>query len=119
MSIAGRCIARSTSSGTVVGPGIARNSRPARTLICHCLRFCPFHRTIGKERGHANSGTLAFTMNSSGFLPDLSHRAVANLLSPLAHLIGPDLEADERVGTERIGDRHIGGVAPGGEQCGR
>src|SRR5471032_3167398 len=36
MSIAGRCIARSTSSGTVVGPGIARNSRPARTLICHC-----------------------------------------------------------------------------------
>jgi hypothetical protein len=33
MSIAGRCIARSTSSGTTVGPGIARNSRPARTLI--------------------------------------------------------------------------------------
>src|SRR4051812_4114087 len=33
MSTAGRCIARSTSSGTVVGPGIARNSRPARTLI--------------------------------------------------------------------------------------
>src|SRR5476649_1520916 len=36
MSIAGRCIARSTSSGTVVGPGIARNSRPARTLIGPC-----------------------------------------------------------------------------------
>src|SRR3954447_292857 len=33
MSTAGRCIARSTSSGTVVGPGIARNSRPARTLM--------------------------------------------------------------------------------------
>src|SRR5215212_367886 len=33
MSSAGRCIARSTSSGMVVGPGIARNSRPARTVI--------------------------------------------------------------------------------------
>src|SRR3954447_12323764 len=33
MSIAGRCIARSTSSGIVVGPGMARNSRPARTVI--------------------------------------------------------------------------------------
>src|SRR5258705_1457483 len=33
MSSAGRCIARSTSSGMVVGPGIARNSRPARTTI--------------------------------------------------------------------------------------
>src|SRR5882757_4242050 len=33
MSSAGRCIARSTSSGIVVGPGIARNSRPARTVI--------------------------------------------------------------------------------------
>src|SRR5664279_2496031 len=33
MSSAGRCIARSTSSGIVVGPGIARNSRPERTTI--------------------------------------------------------------------------------------
>src|SRR6476661_7352003 len=33
MSTAGRCMARSTSSGTVVGPGMARNSRPDRTLI--------------------------------------------------------------------------------------
>src|SRR3977135_2832813 len=33
MSSSGRCIARSTSSGIVVGPGIARNSRPARTVI--------------------------------------------------------------------------------------
>jgi hypothetical protein len=33
MSTAGRCIARSTSSGNVVGPGMARNSRPARTTI--------------------------------------------------------------------------------------
>src|ERR1700726_1974466 len=33
MSSAGRCIARSTSSGMVVGPGMARNSRPARTVI--------------------------------------------------------------------------------------
>src|SRR5579863_296802 len=33
MSSAGRCIACSTSSGIVVGPGIARNSRPARTTM--------------------------------------------------------------------------------------
>src|SRR5438105_513613 len=33
MSTAGRCMARNTSSGIVVGPGIARNSRPARTTI--------------------------------------------------------------------------------------
>src|SRR4051794_29289693 len=33
MSSAGRCIACSTSSGMLVGPGIARNSRPARTTI--------------------------------------------------------------------------------------
>src|SRR3954463_9761400 len=41
MSIAGRCIARSTSSGILVGPGMARNSRPARTVIAVgpcCLR---------------------------------------------------------------------------------
>src|ERR1700722_13338167 len=43
MSSAGRCIARSTSSGIVVGPGIARNSRPARTVIfcCPCWRIQP------------------------------------------------------------------------------
>jgi hypothetical protein len=40
MSSAGRCIARSTSSGTVVGPGIARNSRPARTTIVLFLVDC-------------------------------------------------------------------------------
>src|ERR1043166_941649 len=33
MSTAGRCMACSTSSGTVVGPGITRNSRPPRTAI--------------------------------------------------------------------------------------
>src|SRR4051812_3381688 len=41
MSSAGRCIARSTSSGMVVGPGIARNSRPARTTIVLFLVDCP------------------------------------------------------------------------------
>src|SRR4030081_1121833 len=40
MSSAGRCIARSTSSGMVVGPGIARNSRPARTTIVLFLVDC-------------------------------------------------------------------------------
>src|SRR5690606_10463307 len=33
MSTAGRCMAPSTSSGTVVGPGMLRNSRPAATLM--------------------------------------------------------------------------------------
>src|SRR4051812_47815846 len=33
MSSAGRCIACSTASGMLVGPGIARNSRPARTTM--------------------------------------------------------------------------------------
>src|SRR5262245_33833462 len=33
MSSAGRCMACSTSSGIVVGPGMARNCRPARTVI--------------------------------------------------------------------------------------
>src|SRR5262249_18322241 len=33
MSTAGRCMARKTSSGTVVGPGIARNSRPERVTL--------------------------------------------------------------------------------------
>src|SRR5713226_10326946 len=60
MSSAGRCIARSTSSGMVVGPGIARNSRPARTVIvvlpCWCdglLRGSTRTRTegVGSARG--------------------------------------------------------------------
>src|SRR6185437_4419833 len=42
MSSAGRCIACSTSSGILVGPGRARISRPARTVIvafpCFSLR---------------------------------------------------------------------------------
>src|SRR4030095_1710875 len=33
MSTAGRCMAARTSSGTVVGPGIDRNSRPWRTVM--------------------------------------------------------------------------------------
>src|SRR6188474_2336661 len=33
MSMAGRCIAASTASGTFVGPGILRNSRPLATLM--------------------------------------------------------------------------------------
>src|SRR5215469_6372867 len=36
MSSAGRCIACSTASGIVVGPGMARNSRPARTVMLDC-----------------------------------------------------------------------------------
>src|SRR4051794_37286622 len=54
MSSAGRCIARNTSSGTLVGPGIARNSRPARTtmLFIPCLssqRLLRGRRSGGKR----------------------------------------------------------------------
>src|ERR1044071_655121 len=37
MSTAGRCIACSTSSGILVGPGIASNCRPARTAMSYLL----------------------------------------------------------------------------------
>src|SRR5262245_5961037 len=33
MSMAGRCMAASTASGTLVGPGMFRNSRPLATLM--------------------------------------------------------------------------------------
>src|SRR5258706_6053446 len=33
MSIAGRCIAASTASGMLVGPGMQRNSRPLATVM--------------------------------------------------------------------------------------
>src|SRR4051812_38531384 len=50
MSIAGRCIACSTASGIVVGPGMARNSRPARTVIF----ICPYVvKTVGASSNHA------------------------------------------------------------------
>src|ERR1700694_1146683 len=51
MSSAGRCIARSTSSGMVVGPGIARNSRPERTTIV----FIPFWVCL-REGMQGNNG---------------------------------------------------------------
>src|SRR5262245_18676503 len=59
MSTAGRCIARSTSSGTVVGPGIARNSRPARTLIVLSM--------LDATPGHPAAAMTAF----SWFAPPL------------------------------------------------
>src|ERR1700676_960940 len=48
MSSAGRCIARSTSSGMVVGPGIARNSRPARSVIFLIPCWCALGRDAAK-----------------------------------------------------------------------
>src|ERR1700761_5099224 len=89
MSSAGRCIARSTSSGIVVGPGIARNSRPARTVIfyCPCWRIqpksCTARRLLpgrdrqekvqekgqekGQERGEkARKQLLSFGFTASG-----------------------------------------------------
>src|SRR4051812_42425958 len=54
MSSAGRCMARNTSSGTLVGPGIARNSRPARTTISLFLVLrSPDERSDIRERKSA------------------------------------------------------------------
>src|SRR3954453_14044036 len=64
MSTAGRCTARSTSSGTVVGPGMARNSRPARTLI----RTFPPRHLAWRE----NSTDEAYRLPASAF-PALDH----------------------------------------------
>src|SRR5437660_9644497 len=80
MSSAGRCIARNTSSGIVVGPGIARNSRPARTVIF----LVPLWYAWGRDAGESaeiqakstsfRDGALAPDPESrdSGF--DASHR---------------------------------------------
>ena len=47
-STAGRCIAASTSSGTVVGPGMARISRPLRTVMeCGFLGVVMLERLAG------------------------------------------------------------------------
>src|SRR6202171_3816049 len=56
MSSAGRCIARSTSSGMVVGPGIARNSRPARTTIVILPCCCDGPCWHGRVRNQSASG---------------------------------------------------------------
>src|SRR5450756_346324 len=61
MSSAGRCIARSTSSGMVVGPGIARNSRPARTAIV----VIPY--SVGSREGmQGNDGNFKAGLRHSG-----------------------------------------------------
>src|SRR4029077_1545821 len=53
MSSAGRCLACITASGIVVGPGMARNSRPARTVIaalpCCCEKVF-LHATRARSR---------------------------------------------------------------------
>src|SRR5947209_2541395 len=61
MSSAGRCIACSTASGILVGPGIARNSRPARTTMLSL----PFVARMSEATSgnpistHANPGRAA------------------------------------------------------------
>src|SRR5262249_8940061 len=47
MSTAGRCMALNTSSGTVVGPGMARNSRPALTTISRSFEVTNSPSVIG------------------------------------------------------------------------
>src|SRR3954451_8070164 len=70
MSSAGRCIACSTASGTLVGPGIARNSRPARTTIVVFLIFVARLSEAKSGRCHAarkNPGVAALA-RATGFL---------------------------------------------------
>src|SRR5262245_28684938 len=59
MSSAGRCIACSTSSGMVVGPGMARNSRPARTVIC-------WFSLIGGTKGERHGSKLGMILDRGG-----------------------------------------------------
>src|SRR5258706_11750275 len=70
MSSAGRCIARSTSSGMVVGPGIARNSRPARTTI-----FLFLMGMLWGEGMQGNDGEFKLKHNDNASNPSL--RAIA------------------------------------------
>src|SRR5689334_15561722 len=49
MSMAGRCIAASTSSGTLVGPGMLRNSRPLLTLMSGLPLWCVGWRRTAVE----------------------------------------------------------------------
>src|SRR5258706_11936408 len=70
MSSAGRCIARSTSSGMVVGPGIARNSRPARTTI-----FLFLMGMLWGEGMQGNDGEFKLEHNDNASNPSL--RAIA------------------------------------------
>src|SRR6476620_2663505 len=58
MSTAGRCIACSTSSGMLVGPGIASNCRPARTAMYYLLAMHSLaikHDLAGDDR-HLGDG---------------------------------------------------------------
>src|SRR5258706_10080223 len=70
MSSAGRCIARSTSSGMVVGPGIARNSRPARTTI-----FLFLMGMLWGEGMQGNDGEFKLEHHDNASKPSL--RAIA------------------------------------------
>src|SRR6202171_181901 len=97
MSSAGRCIARSTSSGMVVGPGIARNSRPARTVIfLFLMGWC----ALGKGcRGMTGNSSQNMVMTAGNLT--LFPQAIGDPL--------PDLILD--LGRGRAGD-DVGGTCP-------
>src|SRR5262249_29813365 len=87
MSTAGRCIARNTSSGIVVGPGIARNSRPARTA----MNFSP-SLSVTLPRAHGKS-VRALHARDSFRCPEDRHK----LQGLFAHI-------DESVLSKKFGD---------------
>ena len=126
MSTAGRCIARSTSSGTVVGPGIARNSRPARTLMS-CSSF--------HETAHTSSWIASATGdNSDHDHPTFSHgrhqracrarhrprRQLPQRADPHPRAVRPGL-GDRPVGARRRrrAEPHLRRAGRGREQAGR
>src|SRR4029453_1985057 len=55
MSVAGRCMAARTASGTLVGPGILRNSRPLATVM-FCLPGPTVARGDGPGKGPRGFG---------------------------------------------------------------
>jgi hypothetical protein len=73
MSTAGRCIARSTSSGIVVGPGTARNSRPARTTM-HMLLCVHLN-----EISHGAIESMQYRFSLGLHVPRQNHLSISPL----------------------------------------
>src|SRR4051812_49537335 len=90
MSSAGRCIACSTSSGMLVGPGIARNSRPARTtIVVVSLKPCALEKGC---RGMTTNSS--YNMLNLASLPADGSRECARLFAQRTGYTVPDLILD-------------------------
>src|SRR3954452_17832328 len=97
MSSAGRCIACSTSSGMLVGPGIARNSRPARTtIVVVSLKPCALEKGC---RGMTTNSS--YNMLNLASLPADGSRECARLFAQRTGYTVPDLILDLRGGGAR------------------